>query len=805
MDEDDKVDYQLGAADVNTDSVDKDGEFVPFQMESRALFSTLAEDIYSSPKAGIRESLSNAITATMRAIDNYDISKDEAVIEIKIDETLENPKLIIEDNGDGMTINKIREVVSYIGRSTVRDDYEKVGQFGMGFLAIFSLCGTNGGFVMHTHSRKTDESISGIWKDGGFSSYANPTKYAKEMEGTRLEIFLKDTISVDDVHSWIEEIAEWSRIPVLYERVKETGVYSDEFGLKDLKSLINTDKPHVIVETDYYEVICCNNMFDTPTILLDVPINRPIDNIPHAPFESVAIRFKTEHPIVTSGEYEGKMVASDVEYSNMDEKRKKNYVSEKMVSEHTPVTPAPTGARETLTESPEFWSDVGMRLKEEYNRKLSLIIDTLSTDGFKNITKSQWELLRGNIPSYTDSYRQFISVMNSKFDNLSEETLEKLYAASNNILVSKKRESYTPRLKKSFIETNIGGLLTEDPEYVFMFIGHVNQEKSARILKSEADSRFVKVDNSEWYKFYSNVFGWEELSDVTEDHKICSSIDEDDVLQENYIDSMENKSTDKKFVVHTGNPSSRYKRTYNQICDAVSTDDNQYILELENKSIEELIVFSSSSSGYNLSDYTFMKSNKKALINVSDKYIDDILELPVSKKIDTYIKSANSYELITSDGFKRFGKIPITDSLIHVVPDDLYEFISQDIHRCTKMKKLLSNQEFHNVESPTNRDLYAVVPISDIDEIIPLLKNSIVLKSSLKNVNIDTISGPKPAQCRLYINSFSNRNIDIIKIIDKKICSSGTSDDSIKSVVSLFNEISDNSSIELSDIGDKYE
>lgn len=795
----DTIDYQIGASDVNTDVVDSEGEFIPFQMESRALFSTLAEDIYPSPRAGIRESISNSISATMRAVENHSISKNESVIEVFLDETLENPLLVIEDNGDGMTMNKIKKVVSYIGRSTVRDDYNKVGQFGMGFLAIFSLCGTDGGFIMHTNSRKTEGAISGSWKDGGFSSYSEPTEYAENMEGTRLEIFIKDDISTENLHNWIEEIAEWSRIPILYERKTQNDISSYEFGGKDIESLQKNNSPYVTIETDYYKVICSDSLSDNPTILLDVPIDRVVENIPHAPFNSMAIRFKTEHPIIVSGENEGKMVVSDTEYKNMTEGRKNKYIPQKNVPDKLPVTPAPTGARERLETSHQFWSYIGIELKNKYDKRISEVISDITNNGFRSITPEKWHLIQREIPNYASSYRAFITIMSSRFEDISEETIEKIYAASNNILVSDVDKKYNPSLSKNFERINIGRLQIEDPDYVFMFINHVNKKKSARVINSEEDTRFVKVENSDWYNFYSTVFGWEKLSDVTEDHEICSSI-EDEVLENITNDNYDNKNNkpDNKFTLHSKRK--RYNLTYEELCDLIKTEGQSHVLEIsKNRPIRELLVFSKEDNNYNVSDYTWMKSKDNAFVNVSEKNMSDIMSLPVSRNIDSYITEAKSYTTTTSEGIIELGGINLSNSIIHIVSEELYGFVDGDVNKCVSMRELFKNQNFYGVEAPNNKETYVLLKLSDVDKVLPIIANSIVVNSTDTILPLQTIDGPTVSQCKLYIHSFDARDTDVVKIMDEKICSQEPIESSQSPVIPLFDEVC-NSDIDLDEV-----
>jgi hypothetical protein len=793
--EEENVDYQLGAADVNQSAV-ADGEFVPFKMESRVVFSTLAEDIYPSPKVGIREAITNAITATMKVEDDdY-----EPIINISVDGTNNRPELIIEDNGVGMTMETIREVVSYIGRSTVRDDYQKAGQFGMGFLALFSLCGTSGGFIMHTNARtEYGEPISGAWKDGGFSRFDEDTTRAKEMDGTRFEIILRDGIDIEEIREWVKDIAQWSRVSILYEDKTGNGVHSDEFGVSKIDSLVPDDSISVKVDNKYYTAISSPDLIDTPTVLLDVLIERNKDYIPHLPFDDLAIRLKSEHPVVMSGKYEGKMVIRDVEYEQIPEDRKDMYVPERKVDSDTSVTPSPTGTREKLNENDEFWKEVGLSLKQKYEDISENIIRNIVEESLSEINIDEWKFIEDSLFNNLDNYKRFDSFLKSKYPSIySPHMSEKIYG----LLQSVETYSYNPNTKSTVNkgEKKIYTILN-DFDYNFMFISKVNHKKAMRIHLSDDSYIFIKIPKSNWYDFYENILGWDRVKNVDNSHPICENINRENIEELNQTDNLKSKkvTNDKDTVsIHVdGNPSHR-SIDVEDIVGKIDTKGDEYILALDDFEIEKLIVFPASSN-YKINNYSWIKSNKQALVRTSTKKItNEIMNIPVSISIDDVIESAENIDLLTSEGMKYSKDISFEDSIIHVVPDATYDIISNE-ENADKMLTLFDENKFDSINLP-HKIQYIPIRESTLYDILPLVKQSIVVKTGDLNIPIDgVINGPSTAQCKLYMLEFNNRDVDIIKEIDEKICSNKPLTGVRISIISLLDKIA-NEDIDLSEV-----
>ena len=92
----------------------------------------LAKKIYGDETASVRELASNAITSVEKAIKMSIISRDEALVTIRL---TKDRKIIIEDNGTGITQDVFKKILAVMGNSG-NFDGTLVGQFGMGFYAF---------------------------------------------------------------------------------------------------------------------------------------------------------------------------------------------------------------------------------------------------------------------------------------------------------------------------------------------------------------------------------------------------------------------------------------------------------------------------------------------------------------------------------------------------------------------------------------------------------------------------------------------------------------------------------------------
>ena len=121
-----------------------------FKAESKKLLDLMINSIYTNKEIFLRELISNASDAidklNYRALTdkNVKINRDDFKIKIEIDK--DNRKLIISDNGCGMTEEELENNLGTIARSGSLDfknlnkdekDLNIIGQFGVGFYSAF--------------------------------------------------------------------------------------------------------------------------------------------------------------------------------------------------------------------------------------------------------------------------------------------------------------------------------------------------------------------------------------------------------------------------------------------------------------------------------------------------------------------------------------------------------------------------------------------------------------------------------------------------------------------------------------------
>src|SRR5690349_8012061 len=100
----------------------------------------LSHHLYGSPRVYVRELLQNAVDAiTARRSAQPD---DEIDYEVTIETPERTGELRVHDNGIGLTVEQVHELLATIGRSSKRDElgfarHEFLGQFGIGLLSCF--------------------------------------------------------------------------------------------------------------------------------------------------------------------------------------------------------------------------------------------------------------------------------------------------------------------------------------------------------------------------------------------------------------------------------------------------------------------------------------------------------------------------------------------------------------------------------------------------------------------------------------------------------------------------------------------
>lgn len=114
------------------------GEEQVFQVDLGGIVELLSHNLYSGPKVFVRELLQNGVDAITA---RHSLRPEERV-EGRIRFIVDSDRLLVIDNGKGLTTSEAAELLSAIGASSKRDQFglgrmDYIGQFGIGMLSCF--------------------------------------------------------------------------------------------------------------------------------------------------------------------------------------------------------------------------------------------------------------------------------------------------------------------------------------------------------------------------------------------------------------------------------------------------------------------------------------------------------------------------------------------------------------------------------------------------------------------------------------------------------------------------------------------
>lgn len=281
--------YESGVAGVTHRNIDASGEGHPFgdepkewQADLRHLIRQVADDLYDSWEATVREYLANAETACLKVqayADGEDTPYDNMVVSDNYEPRItvvwdrSRQKLIIQDNGIGMAAAEVDQVYRHIGRSAARDLGTMSGSFGMGTLSFPKFIGTGSStMVMLSNSRLADDNAAYLISLAGVEPIMG--QLGEEEYGTKFKLDQKEKGM--DVRSAVERYAKWMRVPVLYTELDEDGteVFNEDWGNRRLY-----DEYDGTVYGDYLIEPGCFEAYMSPaaedsTLLLSMEIDR---------------------------------------------------------------------------------------------------------------------------------------------------------------------------------------------------------------------------------------------------------------------------------------------------------------------------------------------------------------------------------------------------------------------------------------------------------------------------------------------------------------------------------------------------
>ena len=197
---------------------------IAFKVEFSRILELLADQIYQSPLALLRENTQNAFDA-IRMRQSLD-----HVFEPLIEVTVSNEQIVVVDNGIGMTADEIETNFWYAGKSGKNTDAARaagvVGTFGIGAMANFG--------VADSLSVESESAVSG----GRTLSSVKKAQLSTETEGisvtaieqtgapgttVRARLDSARGISLHEARTYLQEFVEFVDIPALFNDKKLSG------------------------------------------------------------------------------------------------------------------------------------------------------------------------------------------------------------------------------------------------------------------------------------------------------------------------------------------------------------------------------------------------------------------------------------------------------------------------------------------------------------------------------------------------------------------------------------------------------
>jgi len=733
------IEYQIGAHEVDASEVNFGGEesdFTEFKLEARTVFKRLAKDIYKSDKAGIRETLINGITACVKASEDFDVSEDEIHVQIQLIQNSNGNMLVIQDNGIGISETKLKKVVSYIGRSTVRDRGDLAGQFGMGFLAAWRLVGTSGGFVMYSHSREEgEEPISGVWKSGGFArdtAGALPNPLDDDEYGTRFEFMLDEEIDAKDIRSWVEEYSEWARCPVIYQEFNDTRqTWNEDYGCKSFKD--DYEKPHlsVTVENEYFTAVRGSEA-SGETILLDVPIER---NKYDRKTWKTDIRLHNESGVIVSGPHKGLMVAEDAEYGEMTADRQDKYVPKSQLTERDVQLPQPIGTRDTLSESPEFWAWLEAQTDERIRKEVKTLFEKLSEfSDIKKLPQKEFEFLEGvigetklnNVSREPTISERIVDITGTSH---SEELLEAFELMSKYETLKKEGDSVRARIGQIY------GITLRKNNFGNIYMAVVPNADKMDVLWNDSKTNYVlRLKNANKYDDLSRVFGWDKLASVKK--STLSEFDVSDSVKEKLssggASGTPKNVENRQLTIHVSNSRRRTKKfTAGEIKERFEDADSPNPGRLNS-----LILFPTHMDEKVSNNYKYARSHT-GVASCSKKVWEYLKDVDGINTLEESVEIAESHEFETQDGTYTLSTIPKDTVVLFHTLEDAHVPIFKQPSIFKEMPKYLRKHLSRKLDNYPDNILYAPVTGTDIQTIHPALTNyEVVVVSGTHNSNV---------------------------------------------------------------------
>ena len=207
----------------------KKEEKYEFQAESKKLLDLMIHSIYTNKEIFLRELISNASDAIdklyYKSLTDTSIKIDKDDFCIKIDIDKKKRKLVITDNGCGMTKEELEKNLGTIAKSgslafkeeNQSKDIDIIGQFGVGFYSAFMVSEK-----VKVESKAYGEEKSYVWKSEGAEGYTLK-EGKKDTVGTKITLTIKENTKDENydeyldsynIQSIIKKYSDYIRYPI---------------------------------------------------------------------------------------------------------------------------------------------------------------------------------------------------------------------------------------------------------------------------------------------------------------------------------------------------------------------------------------------------------------------------------------------------------------------------------------------------------------------------------------------------------------------------------------------------------------
>ncbi|MFZ7119622.1 MAG: molecular chaperone HtpG [Eubacteriaceae bacterium] len=230
-----------------------------FEAESKRLLEMMINSIYTHKEIFLRELISNSSDAIDKIYykaltdENISFNKENYYIRIEIDKN--NRILKIIDTGIGMTKEELEDNLGVIAKSgtlsfkkenQLKDGYDIIGQFGVGFYSAFMVSET-----VIVRSKSLDSDIAYKWESNGADGYTIEN-CEKEEIGTEILLKIKENTEDENFDEYLDEF----RIKNIIKKYSDFIRYPIKMDITQSKIKEDSDNEY----EEYIEEQVVNNM-----------------------------------------------------------------------------------------------------------------------------------------------------------------------------------------------------------------------------------------------------------------------------------------------------------------------------------------------------------------------------------------------------------------------------------------------------------------------------------------------------------------------------------------------------------------